>query len=30
MLCVFFLCVSVYTRKCRNNSSILNFGDGFR
>ncbi|KAF0771611.1 hypothetical protein FWK35_00019665 [Aphis craccivora] len=28
MLCVFFF-VSVYTRTCRNNASISNFGDGF-
>ncbi|KAF0768919.1 Uncharacterized protein FWK35_00002355 [Aphis craccivora] len=33
MLCVFFffLCLcSVYTRTCRNNASISNFGGGFR
>ncbi|KAF0765180.1 Uncharacterized protein FWK35_00013239 [Aphis craccivora] len=29
MLCVFF-CVSVYTKKCRNNALISNFGGGFR
>ncbi|KAF0768807.1 Uncharacterized protein FWK35_00017209 [Aphis craccivora] len=29
MLCVFFF-VSVYTRKCRNNASISNFGGDFR
>ncbi|KAF0760636.1 Uncharacterized protein FWK35_00035899 [Aphis craccivora] len=29
MLCVFFF-VSVYTRTCRNNASISNFGGGFR
>ncbi|KAF0703557.1 Uncharacterized protein FWK35_00038623 [Aphis craccivora] len=23
--CVFFFCVSVYTRTCRNNTSIFNF-----
>ncbi|KAF0718781.1 hypothetical protein FWK35_00028441 [Aphis craccivora] len=28
MLCIFFVCV--YTRKCRNNASISNFGGGFR
>ncbi|KAF0772471.1 hypothetical protein FWK35_00016857 [Aphis craccivora] len=30
MLCVFFFCVFVYTRTCRNNASILNYGGGFR
>ncbi|KAF0759534.1 Uncharacterized protein FWK35_00030372 [Aphis craccivora] len=30
MLCVFCVCVSVYTRTCRNNSSISNFRGGFR
>ncbi|KAF0768672.1 hypothetical protein FWK35_00007794 [Aphis craccivora] len=35
MLCVFFFFfyfffVSVYTRKCRNNVLISNFGGGFR
>ncbi|KAF0693134.1 Uncharacterized protein FWK35_00033576, partial [Aphis craccivora] len=30
MLCFFFFYVSVYTRKCRNNASISNFGGGFR
>ncbi|KAF0755468.1 hypothetical protein FWK35_00033760 [Aphis craccivora] len=25
----FFVCVSVYTRKCRNSSLISNFGGGF-
>ncbi|KAF0713080.1 hypothetical protein FWK35_00039066 [Aphis craccivora] len=31
MLCVFFFFfVSVYTRKCRNNARISNFGGGFR
>ncbi|KAF0761274.1 Uncharacterized protein FWK35_00022224 [Aphis craccivora] len=29
MMCVFFLFVSVYTRTCRNNASISNFGGGF-
>ncbi|KAF0724583.1 Uncharacterized protein FWK35_00029621, partial [Aphis craccivora] len=28
--CVFFFRVSVYTRKSRNNASVLNFGGGFR
>ncbi|KAF0763381.1 hypothetical protein FWK35_00031499, partial [Aphis craccivora] len=28
--CVFFFCVSVYTRTCRNNARISNFGGGFR
>ncbi|KAF0759633.1 hypothetical protein FWK35_00018594 [Aphis craccivora] len=28
--CVFFFFVSVYTRTCRNNASISNFGGGFR
>ncbi|KAF0770825.1 hypothetical protein FWK35_00008608 [Aphis craccivora] len=27
---LFFFCVSVYTRTCRNNASISNFGGGFR
>ncbi|KAF0751482.1 hypothetical protein FWK35_00026932 [Aphis craccivora] len=32
MLCVcfFFFFVSVYTRKCRNNARISNFGGDFR
>ncbi|KAF0760082.1 Uncharacterized protein FWK35_00030598, partial [Aphis craccivora] len=30
MLCVFFFFASVYTRTCRNNASISNFGGGFR
>ncbi|KAF0760509.1 hypothetical protein FWK35_00021226 [Aphis craccivora] len=35
MLCVFniiiiFFLVSVYTKTCRNNASISNFGGGFR
>ncbi|KAF0731482.1 Uncharacterized protein FWK35_00026969, partial [Aphis craccivora] len=29
MLCFFFFFVSVYTRKCRNNASISNYGGGF-
>ncbi|KAF0703114.1 hypothetical protein FWK35_00031806 [Aphis craccivora] len=31
MLCVcfFFFFVTVYTRKCRNNASISNYGGGF-
>ncbi|KAF0769036.1 Uncharacterized protein FWK35_00011602, partial [Aphis craccivora] len=28
--CVFFFCVSVYTRTCRNNARISNFEGGFR
>ncbi|KAF0757664.1 Uncharacterized protein FWK35_00021427, partial [Aphis craccivora] len=31
MLCVFFFFfVSVYTRRCRNNASISNYGGGLR
>ncbi|KAF0771504.1 Uncharacterized protein FWK35_00005704 [Aphis craccivora] len=30
MLCFFFFFVSVYTRTCRNNASISNYGGDFR